>query len=34
MTFERVAGRIAYMEPELETDGKVDDAMYYDEDFA
>lgn len=33
MTFERVAGRIAYREPELETGGSVDDSMYYDEDF-
>lgn len=34
MTFERVAGRIAYKEPELATSGSVDDSMYYDEDFS
>lgn len=30
MTFERVAGRIAYSEPELDTGGAVDDSHYYD----
>ncbi|MEY9181179.1 hypothetical protein [Bradyrhizobium sp. USDA 313] len=32
MTFERVAGRIAYRWPELETSGAVDESHYYDED--
>lgn len=32
MTFERVAGRIGYRRPELETSGAVDDSYYYDED--
>jgi hypothetical protein len=31
MTLERVAGRIAYLEPELDTGGRVDDSDYYDE---
>jgi hypothetical protein len=30
MTFERVAGRVAYREPELDTSGAIDDS-YYDE---
>ena len=30
MTFELVAGRIAYREPEIDTDGTVDDSHYYD----
>jgi hypothetical protein len=34
MTFERVAGRIGYRRPEMETTGSVDDAMYYDVDPA
>jgi hypothetical protein len=32
MTFPRVSGRVAYGEPELDTDGEVDDGDYYDAD--
>lgn len=32
MSFERVAGRVGYMRPELETSGAIDDSHYYDED--
>ncbi len=32
MTFQRVAGRIAYSEPDLETSGDIDMLGYYDED--
>ncbi|WP_244550940.1 hypothetical protein [Bradyrhizobium sp. Rc2d] len=32
MTFERVAGRIGYRRPELETSGAIDDSHYYDDD--
>lgn len=31
MTMFRVAGRIAYQEPDFDTGGSVDDSMYYDE---
>lgn len=34
MTFRRVAGRVAYEKPELETSGAVDDSHYYDEEDA
>ncbi|MGZ7870471.1 hypothetical protein ACXR8U_33110 (plasmid) [Methylobacterium radiotolerans] len=34
MTLERVAGRIAFFEPELDTGGGVDDSDYYDEELA
>lgn len=33
MTFDRVAGRIAYKEPELDTDGAVDDFHYDDSNY-
>jgi hypothetical protein len=31
MTFERVAGRVGYLWPELETSGTIDDSGFYDE---
>ena len=31
MTFGRVAGRVAFTEPELDTVGRVDDSMYYED---
>ena len=31
MTFGRVAGRVAFAEPELDTVGRVDDSLYYDD---
>ncbi len=34
MTFQRVAGRVAYEKPELETSGAVDMSKYYDDEEA
>jgi hypothetical protein len=34
ITLQRVAGRVAFMTPELETSGAVDDSDYYDEEAA
>jgi hypothetical protein len=34
ITLQRVAGRVAFMSPELETSGAVDDSDYYDEEAA
>ena len=34
MTMYRVAGRIAYMEPNFDTGGAIDDSAYYDEELA
>jgi hypothetical protein len=31
MTFSRVAGRVAYSDPELETSGEIDMSDYYDD---